>query len=92
MSHTADDKDKMIARVRRIRGLVDAVERALEEEAGCEKVLHLIAGVRGAVTGLMGEVVEDHIKHHLVDPEKHPDALDHTAVAALVDVVRSYLK
>lgn len=90
--HTAKDKQKMIARVRRIRGLVDAVERALEDEAGCEKVLHLIAGVRGAVTGLMGEVVEDHIKHHLVDQEKHPGALDQDGAQALIDVVHSYLK
>ncbi len=90
--HTAKDKQKMIARVRRIRGLVDAVERALEDEAGCEKVLHLIAGVRGAVTGLMGEVVEDHIKHHLVDSEKHPGALDEEGAQALIDVVHSYLK
>jgi DNA-binding FrmR family transcriptional regulator len=92
MSHTAKDKQKLIARVRRIRGLVDAVERALEDEAGCEKVLHLMAGVRGAVTGLMGEVVEDHIKHHLVDPETHPDALNQDAAQALIDVVHSYLK
>jgi DNA-binding FrmR family transcriptional regulator len=90
--HIAKDKQKMIARVRRIRGLVDAVERALEDDAGCEKVLHLIAGVRGAVTGLMGEVVEDHIKHHLVDAEKHPGALDPDGAQALIDVVHSYLK
>lgn len=92
MSHTIAEKQKLLARVRRIRGQVDAIERALETEAGCGKVLHLIAGVRGATTGLMAEVVEDHVRTHLVDVEAHPDALDAEGVEALLEVVRTYLK
>ena len=92
MSHTIVDKRKLLARVKRIRGQVEAVERALEAEAGCEKVLHLIAGVRGATSGLMAEVVEDHVRCHLVDREKHPGALDEEAAEALLEVVRSYLR
>ena len=72
MSHTIREKKKLLARVRRIRGQVEAIERALDSEAGCEQVMHLIAGVRGAIAGLMAEVVEDHVHTHLVDPEKHP--------------------
>ncbi len=90
--HTVRDKQKLIARVRRLRGLVEAIERALETEAGCEQVLHLIAGVRGATAGLMAEVVEDHVRTHLVDVETHPDALNADAVEQLLDVVRTYLK
>ena len=92
MSHTIHEKKKLLARVRRIRGLVEAIERALEGEAGCEKVLHLIAGVRGATAGLMAEVVEEHVRSHLVDAEKHPGALDEDAAEQLLDVVRAYLK
>lgn len=90
--HTIRDKERLIARVRRIRGQVEALERALEGEAGCETVMHQIAGVRGALSGLMGEVVEDHIHTHLVDPEKHPGALDAQAAADLMSVIRTYLK
>jgi FrmR/RcnR family transcriptional regulator, repressor of frmRAB operon len=92
MSHTIRDKQKLLARVRRIRGQVEAIERALEAEEGCEAVLHRIAGARGAMAGLMAEVVEDHVREHLVDTAKHPDALDENAVEALLEVVRSYLK
>jgi FrmR/RcnR family transcriptional regulator, repressor of frmRAB operon len=92
MSHTVAHKQKLLARVRRIRGQVDAIERALDGEAGCDKVLHLIAGVRGATAGLMAEVVEDHVRSHLVDEEKHPDALDADAVEQLLEVIRTYLK
>ncbi len=92
MSHTIAQKQKLLARVRRIRGQVDAIERALDGEAGCDKVLHLIAGVRGATAGLMAEVVEDHVRSHLVDVEAHPDALDADAVEELLEVIRTYLK
>ncbi len=75
MTHTVWEKAKLLARVRRMKGQMEAIERALEGEAGCGQVMHLIAGVRGAMAGLMAEVVEDHVRTHLVDPE-HPGALD----------------
>ena len=92
MTHTVQDKAKLLARVRRMKGQVEAIERALESEAGCEQVMHLIAGVRGAMAGLMAEVVEDHVRTHLVDPDKHPGALNAEAAEQLLDVVRTYLK
>ena len=92
MTQTVREKQKLLARVRRMKGQMEAIERALEAEAGCEKVLHLIAGVRGATAGLMAEVVEDHVRTHLVDPKKHPGALNAEAAEQLLDVVRTYLK
>ena len=92
MTHTVHQKKKLLARVRRIRGQVEAIERALDGEAGCEQVMHLIAGVRGAIAGLMAEVVEEHVRTHLVDAEKHPAALNVEATEQLLDVVRTYLK
>ena len=92
MTHALRDRQKLLARVRRIRGQVEAIERALLSEAGCEPVLHLIAGARGAMAGLMAEVVEDHVRFHLVDPAAHPDALDPAAAGVLIDLVRTYLR
>ena len=83
MSHTIREKQKLLNRVRRIRGQVEAIERALDDEAGCAQVMHLIAGVRGAVAGLMAEVVEDHVRTHLVDAEKHPKPAE-TEPASLI--------
>jgi DNA-binding FrmR family transcriptional regulator len=90
MTHTISEKRKLLARVRRIRGQVEAIERALESEAGCDQVMHLIAGIRGSVTGLMAEVVEDHVRNHLVHPAKGADSRD--AAEQLIEVVHSYLK
>jgi DNA-binding FrmR family transcriptional regulator len=92
MTHTIREKKKLLARVGRIRGQVEAIERALNEEAGCDRIMHMIAGVRGGVAGLMAEVVEDHIRTHLVDPEKNPGALNADAADQLIEVVHTYLK
>ena len=92
MSHTVREKRKLLARVRRIKGQVEAIERALGEEAECERIMHMIAGIRGSVAGLMAEVVEDHIRTHLVDPQKNPGALNADAADQLIEVVHSYLK
>ena len=87
MFRTTREKTKLLNRVRRIRGQVEAVERALEQEIGCADVLQLITAARGAINGLMGEVIEDHIRIHLVGPH-HVDE----AAEELIEVVRSYLK
>jgi FrmR/RcnR family transcriptional regulator, repressor of frmRAB operon len=92
MAHTIREKQKLLARVRRIRGQVEGIERALDGEVGCDQVMHLIAGVRGALAGLMAEVVEDHVREHLVDAEKYPGALNTEAAKQLLDLIRSYLK
>jgi DNA-binding FrmR family transcriptional regulator len=92
MSHTIREKQKLLARTRRIRGQIDGIERALSKETGCDRILHLIAGARGAMAGLMAEVIEDHVREHLVDTEKHPGALNAEAADQLLEVVRAYLK
>ncbi|MDR3418604.1 MAG: metal/formaldehyde-sensitive transcriptional repressor [Nevskia sp.] len=90
MSHTIREKQKLLARVRRIRGQVEAIERALEQETGCDRVMHLIAAVRGATSGLMAEVLEDHVRGHLVDAGRKSGASD--AAEELIEVLRTYLK
>jgi len=92
MTHTIQQKQKLLKRIRRIRGQAEGIERALESEAGCEEVMHLIAGMRGATAGLMAEVVEDHVRTHLVDAKKHPQALNVDSAEKLLDVVRTYMK
>lgn len=92
MSHTTKEKAKLLARVRRIRGQVEAVERALEADIGCADVLMLVASVRGAVNGLTAELMEEHIRHHVVDPTREPDADRARGAQELIDVVRTYLK
>lgn len=92
MGHTIRDKAKLLARVRRIRGQVEALERALDAEQGCADVLHQIAAIRGATSGLMGQVLEEHIRAHIADPAITSDALRMQGANELIDVLRTYLK
>jgi DNA-binding FrmR family transcriptional regulator len=93
MAHTQKDKKKLLNRVRRIRGQIDAIERLLEAESeGCASILQLIASCRGAINGLMAEVIEGHIRFHVVDPDHKPTAEQIEAAQELVDVVNTYLK
>jgi DNA-binding FrmR family transcriptional regulator len=91
MTHTIREKSKLLARVRRIRGQVEAIERALESEVGCADVLQVIASVRGAVNGLMAEVIEDHVRCHVgasaLSAKERAEGSDE-----LIDVVRAYLR
>ena len=90
MAHTTRQKDKLIARVRRIKGQMEGIERALEAEAACVEVLRQIASVRGAVSGLTAEVMEDHLREHVLaaatDKERHQGGEE------MIEVIRAYMK
>lgn len=90
MAHTIRQKQKLIARVRRIRGQVEAIERALEAELACAEVLRLLASARGAMNGLTVEVMEGHLREHVLAAASEAERLEGSE--ELIDVLRSYLK
>jgi DNA-binding FrmR family transcriptional regulator len=92
MTHTIADKQKLLNRVRRLRGQVDAMERALDSDAGCTEVMNLLTAARGAINGIMAEVVEDHIHMHMIDESRKPSRSEAEAASELVDVLRSYIR
>ncbi|GHH47118.1 MULTISPECIES: formaldehyde-responsive transcriptional repressor FrmR [Gammaproteobacteria] len=91
MPHSPEEKKRVLTRVRRIRGQCDALERALEGGADCGPVLQQIAAIRGAVNGLMSEVLEAHIREDFGQPAGS-DAQRAERVQELLGLVRSYLK
>jgi DNA-binding FrmR family transcriptional regulator len=90
MSHHEREKIKMVQRLRKLRGQLDAVERALTADEDCGDQLMLLAAVRGGVNALMGEVLEDHIRFHLTDGATEQIAPE--LAEDLIDLVRAYLK
>lgn len=91
MAHTVREKVKLLARVRRIRGQVEGIERLLEAEKDCNLILQTIASSRGAMDSLMAEVLEGHIRSHIADTKARPAERD-AAIEELIDVIRVYLK
>jgi DNA-binding FrmR family transcriptional regulator len=92
MAHTLEEKKKLLNRVRRIMGQVAAIEKGLDQEAECSGILHNISACRGAMDALMAEVIEGHIRYHILGEDG--SATDEQARAAddLVSALRAYLK
>ena len=91
MGHIASDKKKLLARVRRIKGQTQALETAVDTGGDCVAVLQQIAAIRGAVNGLMSEVLDSHIREHLGPAEMTPEQRTHE-VDEVVAILQSYLK
>jgi len=92
MAHTVREKSKLLSRVRRIRGQVEALERALEEEKGCSEVLNQIAAARGAMNGLMVEMLAEHLELHVANPAISSNAERAKGADELIEIIRSYFK
>src|ERR1035438_6798540 len=92
LAHILRDKKKMLNRVRRIRGQVESIEHAIEREADCSEILHTISACRGAFNSLMAEVLDGHIRFHVMDPDQDPTSEKARAAQELIDVLRAYLK
>ncbi len=93
MSHTNEQKEhrKLLVRLRRIKGQLDAVERALDSNADCAAILQQATACRGALDGFIAEVIEDHILEHVVDPNAPRDDPRSRAAEELIEIVHSYL-
>lgn len=88
MAHLSSDPDKkLLARVRRIRGQIEGIERAIEVSADCYVVLQQTAAARGALNGLMAELIDGHIRHHVLADTKNGQGVEE-----LMEIVRSYLR
>lgn len=91
MAHTVKGKKQLLTRVRKIRGQANALETALEEEKDCVAILQQIAAIRGAVNGLMAEVMEGHIRDHLGDAGLSAEQRQ-VEIDQISTLLRSYLK
>ena len=91
MAHTVLNKKPWLTRIRRIKGQAEALERALEQSDDCAAILQQLAAVRGAVNGLMLEVLEGHVRTHVGADEVTP-AERQADIDLVVSVLRSYVR
>ena len=92
MAHTIDEKKRLLNRVRRLKGQIAAIEKELEQEEECSQILHTISACRGAMDALMAEVIEGHIRFHILPPEQEATDEQTNAADDLVSALRAYLK
>jgi len=92
MAHTIEEKKRLLNRVRRIMGQVAAIEKTLDQEGECAEVLHNISACRGAMDALMAEVIEGHIRFHVLPQNGRVTDEQTRAADDLVTALRAYLK
>ena len=88
MSHTSREKLDLVNRTKKVVGQLESVQRALQDDAPCARVLQQLAAARGAINSLMGELMEDHIRNHMPRTSKSSEE----AADDLIEIVRTYLK
>jgi DNA-binding FrmR family transcriptional regulator len=91
MGHLAKEKTKLLNRLKRLRGQIDAIERAVAADVECVRVLQQATSCRGALDGFIAEVIEDHIREHVIDPSKSRNDPHSQAADDLIDIVHAYL-
>ena len=91
MNHVAKEKTKLLNRLKRMRGQIEGIERAVDADNECATVLQQATACRGALDGFIAEVIEDHIREHMVDPDASRDDPRTQAAEELVAIVHAYL-
>jgi DNA-binding FrmR family transcriptional regulator len=92
MAHVFDDKKMIISRIHRIKGQLEAIERSLDEESDCFSVLQTLSACRGGMNGLMGELIEGHVKEHVMQNPNSPKSAQDKAALSLVKLLKTYWK
>ena len=92
MGHVANEKAKLLNRLKRLRGQIEAIERAVEADDECAGVLQQATSCRGALDGFIAEVIEDHIREHMLYPRVGSEAPQALAAEELIEIVHLYLK
>jgi len=92
VSHTRENRRDLLLRAKRIQGQVEALVRALAEERECSQVLQLMSAARGAMNSLMAELLEGHIRSHVLNGKQRPTSAQVTAADEVIAMVKSYLR
>jgi DNA-binding FrmR family transcriptional regulator len=92
MAHIARERTRILGRIHRIQGQLRAIEQMVDEDRDCADTLQTIAACRGAMNGLMKEVLEGHIREHVLDPDEDLDEERKAALDELLSVIRVYLR
>ncbi len=85
------EKQRLLSRINRLSGQVDAVQRSVTEDDECADILMLLAAIRGGVNSLMAEILEDHIRLHIMHPDRRTETPEEMT-EDLIGLVRAYLK
>jgi len=92
LAHVTDQKKKLLTRVSRVQGQLEAIRKALEGDVECSALLQQIAACRGAINGLMLEILEGEVRFHVLSPNAKANSGEARAAEELIEVLHTYIK
>jgi len=92
LAHVTDQKKKLLTRLSRIQGQLEGIRKALKEEQECSAMLQQIAACRGAMNGLMLEILEGEVRFHVLSPNAKANSSEARAAEELIEVLHTYIK
>lgn len=92
MGHVSKNKEKLLNRLKRLRGQIEAIQRSVDADDECARVLQQATACRGALDGFIAEMIQDHIREHVVDSKLGHDTPQVVAAEELIEIVHQYLK
>lgn len=92
MAHTAEERHDLLARVNRIEGQVKSIRTALENDSECGLILQQIAACRGAINGLLVQIIDGEIRFHVLSKHAKADSREARAAQDLVEILHRYIK
>ena len=87
--HSAEEKKKVMNRLSRAIGHLEAVKRMVERDEDCSEVLIQLAAVRSAINNTGKVILQDHIEHCIVDAI---ESGDHEALEELNKAIDRFMK
>ncbi len=91
MSHVVNQRKKLLARVNRLIGQLQALKRSIEiaeTDEQCHQIMGQMASIRGAMNGLLMLFIEEHVRQHVAGGATEGDR--HAAAEDLVAALKSY--
>lgn len=77
MERNCCDTKPLLGRVNRIVGQLQGAGRMIEENRDCPEILNTLSAIHAALRSLEAKLLEDHIRHCVVDAASDRNQLDH---------------
>ena len=75
------DKDRYLARLKRIEGQARGIHRMIDEEQYCIDILTQISALKSAIENVALGLMDDHLKHCVVDAARTGGAVSDAKIA-----------
>lgn len=87
-----DDKDAYLKRMRRIEGQARGISKMIADEKYCIDILTQVSALTRALQGVAIELLDDHIKHCVIEAAKSSDEEGTVKIQEATDAITRLIR